>query len=446
MARLMAMRRPRSVIALSAVVENGRELADWLQVPLLEGSPEDRPVSLELECRMVDDLDDGLPRSLEPFCRDRAQAIVFCSSRRGAEKAAQALATHLAGALALDERASVEEQAVNLVMEEDQAAQEIAEVLPSGVAYHHAGLSGEVRRQVEECFRKGRLRVLTATPTLAAGVNLPAEITVVRDVFRAEAMRGSFRHVLLPSGELLNMLGRAARPGLAERGKGIVLVEGRYRNDRDVKELVANVEAGRGGTVRSRLPESFEAMMRFVLATVVETGETSRQGMARAFEHTFAYHREPQPIRFDRSLREDLMEDIPSYRKVAASGGSIRLEGYEVTPSGVHARVASGDHAYTVTLTVTGLSCTCPAASQYYRGQVCKHQACATSSVRRWIWARGYLWRWRSWRTGGWWSGSRAAGGRRRSGSSPPPPASISFWCAGRSSASSGRRAPPTGK
>ncbi|MFQ5922558.1 MAG: hypothetical protein ACE5M4_06905, partial [Anaerolineales bacterium] len=48
-----------------------------------------------------------------------------------------------------------------------------------------------------------------------------------------------------------------------------------------------------------------------------------------------------------------------------------------LSPDGIHAEVFSSGKVYQVTLGVTGIECSCPAASRYYRGKVCKHQACA---------------------------------------------------------------------
>src|SRR5690606_11665144 len=141
----------------------------------------------------------------------------------------------------------------------------------------------------EESFRARKIRIITGTTTLAAGVNLPAGIAVVRDIFRSDVVRGRFRRVLLPSGEILNMLGRAARPHQVSRGRGIALVERRFRNERDVKELIAAIKDRRGGLVSSRLAESFEGIMRFVLAVIAERGEATREDVAAAFENTLAY-------------------------------------------------------------------------------------------------------------------------------------------------------------
>jgi hypothetical protein len=158
---------------------------------------------------------------------------------------------------------------------------------------------------------------------------------------------------------------------------GVALIDRKVGKDPQVQELITAIKAGKGGTVSSRLPDSFEGIMRFVLAVVVERGETTREDIASAYTRTLAYHADPRPVHFDRSFEEDMMEDLPAYRKVVEAGGSIHLTAHHLSPAGVHATIASGDKKYEVSLAVIAISCTCPAASQFYRGRICKHQACA---------------------------------------------------------------------
>jgi hypothetical protein len=111
--------------------------------------------------------------------------------------------------------------------------------------------------------------------------------------------------------------------------------------------------------------------------TLVEAGEATRQDVGAVYARTFAHHRRNEPITFDRSFKADLMEDIPSYEKVRAARGAICLARHRLSPAGIQAAVASKDREYDVTLALTGITCTCPAASKFYRGRICKHQACA---------------------------------------------------------------------
>jgi helicase len=370
--------RVRGICALSAVIENGEELARWLGLPFLQGTIEDRPVPLSLECRWADDLDEELLEVLEPCARGE-QALVFCSSRPGSEKTAHRVADLVRGSIPAADR-DVLKRIADAVVEEDPTAGSLAELLPSGVAYHHAGLAKPIRRRVESAYRERRLRIVTATPTLAAGVNLPAGIVVVRDVFRFDRIRGFGRRVLLPGGEVLNMLGRAARPHQVSHGRGIALVEKETRETHRVEPLAVAIERGRGERVRSRLPESFEAIMRFALSTIVERGEATREDVVHAFQKTFAYHLEPSPIQLDRSFEEDMMEDLPAYKKAVESDAAMRLERRSLSPEGVRAVVASvgkaGSHDYTVTIGLRGVTCSCP-ASRFKPQEVCKHRAFA---------------------------------------------------------------------
>lgn len=374
-ARLLASGKAESICALSAVVENADELANWLDVQLVEGTAADRPVPLRLESQLVSELHQGLLEAIGH--RDgSSQALVFCNSRAGAEGTARKLAEQVGSSLS-EEQLSQLRDLSEAIRNEDPDAEDVAQLMRSGVAYHHAGLPKPLRRRVEESFRGGVVQVVTATPTLAAGVNLPAELVVVRDVFRTEVVRGVHRRVLVPSGEILNMLGRAGRPFQASDGQGIALIDKRFGREATVKDLIASIRKGRGSAVRSRLQESFESLMRFVLSVVVERGETTLTDISNAFERTLAFYMSGEPVSFDRTFEDDLMEDIPAYKRVLDANGSIRLERYDLSTDGVHAYVASGNHGYEVTLGVSGTTCECPAASQFYRGKICKHQACA---------------------------------------------------------------------
>ena len=77
-----------------------------------------------------------------------------------------------------------------------------------GVAYHHAGLTSQERAAVESGYRSGVILVLTATSTLAAGVNLPARRVVIRSLWQGGG--------IVNRPQYLQMIGRAGRAG--ERG------------------------------------------------------------------------------------------------------------------------------------------------------------------------------------------------------------------------------------
>ena len=66
----------------------------------------------------------------------------------------------------------------------------VERLMRSGVAWHHAGLTLEERAHVEAGYRAGTIRVLCATSTLAAGINLPARRVILRSLWQVKLPRG----------------------------------------------------------------------------------------------------------------------------------------------------------------------------------------------------------------------------------------------------------------
>ena len=100
-----------------------------------------------------------------------------------------------------------------------------------GVAFHNAGLTNEQRRFVESNFKKGNIKCIVATPTLAAGINLPARRVIIRDVTRFENGGQS----AIPVMEIKQMCGRAGRPRFDPYGEAVLIAkdEDNYRFLRD---------------------------------------------------------------------------------------------------------------------------------------------------------------------------------------------------------------------
>lgn len=71
----------------------------------------------------------------------------------------------------------------------------------------------EEREVVETCYRRGLVRVLTATSTLAAGVNLPAR----RVIFRQPRIGRD----LIDGTRYKQMAGRAGRTGIDSKGESV---------------------------------------------------------------------------------------------------------------------------------------------------------------------------------------------------------------------------------
>ena len=107
------------------------------------------------------------------------------------------------------------------------------EYLLQGVASHHAGLLPGWKVLVEKLFQKGLIKVVFATETLAAGINMPARSTVISSISK----RTDAGHRMLTPSEFLQMSGRAGRRGMDEVGY-VTIVGTPFQTPEDVAELV----------------------------------------------------------------------------------------------------------------------------------------------------------------------------------------------------------------
>ena len=91
-------------------------------------------------------------------------------------------------------------------------------LLHQGMAVHHAGLLPQWKAIVEELFSKGLIKIVFATETLAAGINMPAKTTIISNLSK----RGDVGHKNLSSNQFLQMSGRAGRRGMDEVGNVVI--------------------------------------------------------------------------------------------------------------------------------------------------------------------------------------------------------------------------------
>lgn len=107
------------------------------------------------------------------------------------------------------------------------------EYVLNGVASHHAGLLPGWKVLIEKLFKEGLIKVVFATETLAAGINMPARSTVISSISK----RTDSGHRILTASEFLQMSGRAGRRGMDEVGY-VTVVGTQFQTPEDVAELV----------------------------------------------------------------------------------------------------------------------------------------------------------------------------------------------------------------
>jgi superfamily II RNA helicase len=256
------------LLALSATVENSGQLTDWLQQ--VHGPTEliysdFRPVPLEFHyCtgkRLVPLLDSSQKkinpqlkkqrppqrqpgrrggRVSLPFVvgqlqdRDMLPAIYFIFSRRGCDKSVDEVS-----GLSLVNEAEARElkHRIDTFLAHNPDAGRAGQVGPlyRGIAAHHAGILPLWKGLVEELFQAGLIKVVFATETLAAGINMPARTTVIASLSK----RTDLGHRLLTSSEFLQMAGRAGRRGMDLQGH-VVTVESPFEGSREAVHLATS--------------------------------------------------------------------------------------------------------------------------------------------------------------------------------------------------------------
>ncbi|MEM2455093.1 MAG: DEAD/DEAH box helicase, partial [Candidatus Bathyarchaeia archaeon] len=296
LARLSQVNPGIQILALSATIRNVDEISEWLNAKTV--TTDWRPVKLregilyngEIQFR------DGGSIKIDKVVRDPVinlavhcvkqggQALVFASSRKNAVSIAKRASQEISQLIPKSIRRSLENLAEEIQAsgERTRLSDTLAELVRSGVAFHHAGLSGAHRKIIEDSFREGKIKVLTATPTLAFGVNLPARMVVISDYRRYEPGYGYYPITVL---EYKQMVGRAGRPKYDNVGEAILIA--RSEDERDY--LLTSYVLAKPERIWSKL--GVEKVLRsHVLATVASGFAYSEQGVYEFFAKTlYAY-------------------------------------------------------------------------------------------------------------------------------------------------------------
>jgi helicase len=222
------------ILALSATVGNADELAAWLEAELVlsewrptelyEGVLFNRTLYCKDRERAVEQKtkDEAINLALDTLV-EGGQCLVFESSRKNCMAFAKKAASTVKKTLSPEEKDSLAEIAEEVLENsETDTATTLAACIRSGTAFHHAGLTTPLREFVEDGFRDGKIKLISSTPTLAAGLNLPARRVIVRSYRRYSSESGMQPISVL---EYKQMAGRAGRPRLDPYGEAVLLAK-----------------------------------------------------------------------------------------------------------------------------------------------------------------------------------------------------------------------------
>ena len=213
------------IIALSATLRNIEEIEGWLEGTCVEHDYRPVPLHKEvLDAEMFNtkNKNDVVVKVIEKAIKDKSQALAFVSTRRFTES----LATYVSGKI--NKKINVEQRKRFKEVSEKKKGSlptstclKLAEVAEKGVAFHHAGLFNEQKEIIEDEFRNGNILMITATPSLMYGVNLPSKSVVIRDHTRWTSNGPQ----PIPVFDYEQMSGRAGRPQYDDVGYSYLIAK-----------------------------------------------------------------------------------------------------------------------------------------------------------------------------------------------------------------------------
>lgn len=306
-ARIRQLNPNIQFIALSATVSNANEIAKWLDaelvksdwrpIPLKEGVYLNEKITFkEGGIRVIaEEGPDDINKLVLDTLRAKGQVLIFVASRRSAQAVSRQVAQSVAKILTIDEKTellAIAKKIAGSNTDSTKVCKKLAEVVAMGSAFHHAGLKPDQRELVEEAFKDNIIKVIGCTPTLAAGVNLPARRAIIRDVKRFESGLGAS---YIPTSEYKQCAGRAGRPQYDDCGEAILIAK--TKSEESVlfdKYILADPEP-----VTSKL-DNESALRIHCLASIAGGYVYDMDGMFEFISHTFLYHQKQSAHLFDK--------------------------------------------------------------------------------------------------------------------------------------------------
>lgn len=278
------------IIALSATLQNMEELSTWLAAQVVEHDY--RPVPLFKDILNAEEFgtknkNDVILSILKDSVDESSQAMVFVSTRRFTESLASYLAEKIKRNLPGDKKKAfqtVAEKILDVPRRKGSLPTEVchklAECAQNGMAFHHAGLFDQQKEIIEEEFRAGNLLMITATPSLMYGVNLPSKNVVIRDYTRWTSQGPQ----PIPVFDYLQMSGRAGRPGYDEEGFSYLIA----KTLPEAEQLQYQYIYGEIEATNSRLLENRDAVFRQIISQVASGMAKNPKELMDFFKETFS--------------------------------------------------------------------------------------------------------------------------------------------------------------
>ena len=261
------------IIALSATLKNIDEIEQWLDGKTVEHDYRPVPLNKEvLDAEMFNtkNKNDVIVKIVEKAIEDNSQALSFVSTRRFTESLATYVAKKIDKKTTKEQKQKFKQVADKLLEVPKKKGSlptttclKLAEAAEKGVVFHHAGLFNEQKEIIEDEFRKGNILMITATPSLMYGVNLPSKYVVIRDHTRWT----SNGPASIPVFDYEQMSGRAGRPQYDDVGYSYLVA----KTMDEAFDLEARYVNGEIELTNSKLIDNKDAIYKQIIAQIASS-------------------------------------------------------------------------------------------------------------------------------------------------------------------------------
>ncbi len=289
------------IVGLSATITNSDEIADWLECKLVKNDWRPVPLSEGVcdagEITMSDGKTFEVERSLRgtpidlgvQSVQEGGQSLVFAETRTRSKSLATKAADVISQMLEKDELKELEKTSKKILSQNEhtELVKTLAILVKKGVAFHHAGLNQNCREIIEKEFREGTIKLLSSTPTLAAGVNLPARRVVISNINRYNAKVGANRPISIL--EYKQLSGRAGRPQYDDYGESIIVGNG------NTEDLIDHYINGEPEPIISKITDD-KSLRTHILSVVVTHPGIKKEEILEFFLQTLGGLQSRKPI------------------------------------------------------------------------------------------------------------------------------------------------------
>lgn len=261
------------IIALSATLKNIDEIEQWLDGKTVEHDYRPVPLNKEvLDAEMFNtkNKNDVIVKIVEKAIEDNSQALSFVSTRRFTESLATYVAKKIDKKTTNEQKQKFKQVADKLLEVPKKKGSlptttclKLAEAAEKGVVFHHAGLFNEQKEIIEDEFRNGNILMITATPSLMYGVNLPSKYVVIRDHTRWT----SNGPASIPVFDYEQMSGRAGRPQYDDVGYSYLVA----KTMDEAFDLEARYIDGEIELTNSKLIDNKDAIYKQIIAQIASS-------------------------------------------------------------------------------------------------------------------------------------------------------------------------------